>query len=124
MNDAYYPPVSVLTAGLLSRCPRCGRGRLFSGYLKVADKCDACGLDLARQDSGDGPAVFIILILGFVVVGLALWVELAFMPPLWLHALLWIPTTLGGALLMLRPFKATLIALQYKHRREDYEGSR
>jgi len=118
-----YPPVSPLGAGLRARCPRCGRGPLFKGFLTVRETCPNCGLDLARQDSGDGPAVFVILILGFVVVGLALWVELTFQPPLWLHALLWTPTILGGALLMLRPLKATLIALQYRHRREDYDSS-
>jgi uncharacterized protein (DUF983 family) len=118
-----HPPVSVLTAGLFARCPRCGKGRLFDGFLKVRDRCDSCGLELARHDSGDGPAVFVILILGFIVVGLALWVELTFEPPLWLHALLWTPTIIGGALLMLRPLKGTMIALQYKHRREDYESS-
>lgn len=121
MSEGNHPPVSPLTAGLLARCPRCGKGALFDGYLKVRERCANCGLELARHDSGDGPAVFVILILGFIVVGLALWVELTFEPPLWLHALIWAPTILGGALLMLRPLKATLIALQYKHRREDYE---
>ena len=92
---------------------------MFAGYLTVAERCEACGLDLRGHDSGDGPAVFVILILGFIVVGLALWVELAFAPPLWLHALLWGPLILGGALLMLRPLKATLVSLHYKHRHED-----
>ncbi len=124
MSGADYPPVSPLTVGLRARCPRCGRGKLFKGYLTVRDTCDVCGLELARHDSGDGPAVFVILILGFIVVGLALWVELTFEPPMWVHIVLWTPTILGGALLMLRPLKATMIALHYKHRREDYEGSR
>jgi len=122
MGTAYYPPVSPLRAGLAARCPRCGRGRLFKGFLQVAERCDACDLDLSAQDSGDGPAVFIILILGFVVVGLALWVETSFEPPLWVHAVLWPPIILGGALAMLRPLKATMIALQYRHRRHTYEG--
>jgi uncharacterized protein (DUF983 family) len=116
LTEDWYPPVSPFAAGLGCKCPRCGRGRLFAGMLRVADKCEACGLDLAKHDSGDGPAVFVILILGFVVVGLALWVELAYEPPFWVHALLWVPFIVIGALLMLRPFKATLIALQYKHR--------
>lgn len=124
MTDGDYRAVSPLKAGFLARCPQCGQGRLFRGFLTVRDRCDTCGLDLAGNDSGDGPAVFVILILGFIVVGLALWVELAFEPPLWLHAILWAPTIIGGALLMLRPLKATLIALHYKHRRDDYESSR
>ena len=118
-----YPAVSPLAAGLGCKCPRCGRGRLFAGFLTVAEKCETCGLALAKHDSGDGPAVFVILILGFVVVGLALWVELRYEPPFWVHAVIWVPFIVIGALLMLRPFKATLIALQYRHRREDYDAS-
>jgi uncharacterized protein (DUF983 family) len=114
--EAYYPPVSILRAGLGCRCPRCGRGRLFQGYLTVRPACEVCGLDLSKVDSGDGPAVFVVLILGFIVVGLALWVEVTFAPPEWVHLLLWTPLILGGSLALLRPFKATLIALQYRHR--------
>lgn len=123
MADEYYPPVSAVRAGLGCRCPRCGQGRLFTGFLTVSGSCPVCGLDFAGQDSGDGPAVFIILILGFVVVGLALLVEVHGGPPLWVHAVLWPPVILAGALLMLRPFKAILIALQFKHRRADYDPS-
>jgi uncharacterized protein (DUF983 family) len=105
----------------MCRCPACGQGRLYDGFLEIARRCDVCGLELSAQDSGDGPAVFVILILGFVVVGLALWTEVEFEPPFWVHALLWPPVILGGALLMLRPFKATLIALQYRHRRDTFD---
>jgi uncharacterized protein (DUF983 family) len=82
----------------------------------VRPRCETCGLDLSAQDAGDGPAVFVILILGALVVGLAIWVEVLFAPPLWVHAIVWLPVTLAGALLMLRPLKAGLIALQYRHR--------
>ena len=75
-----------------------------------------CGLDLSGQDAGDGPAVFVILLLGLIVVGLAAWVELKFAPPMWVHMALWTPLILGGAIAMLRPLKAALIALQYRHR--------
>lgn len=102
--------------GLLCRCPRCGQGPLYSGILTVADRCTVCGCDLRAQDSGDGPTVFVILILGAIVVALALMTEHAFAPPLWLHAVLWPPLILGGAFVMLRIFKALLIALQYRHR--------
>jgi uncharacterized protein (DUF983 family) len=84
--------------------------------LTVAPVCASCGLDLRKQDSGDGPAVFVILVLGAAVVGLAILVEVAFHPPDWLHFVLWPPVILVGAVALLRPFKATLIALQYRHR--------
>jgi uncharacterized protein (DUF983 family) len=92
---------------------------LFGGFLTVAERCTACGLDLKAADSGDGPAVFIIFLVGPVVVGLAFWVEFAFAPPYWVHMVLWGPAILAGSLALLRPFKATLIALQYKHRAGD-----
>ncbi len=117
-----HPPVSAFTAAIRCACPRCGRGRLFSGFLEVAPACISCGLDLRAQDSGDGPAVFIILILGFVVVGMALWLEIAREPPLWLHALLWPPLIIGGSLALLRPMKAAMIALQYRHRTHTFDG--
>jgi uncharacterized protein (DUF983 family) len=83
--------------------------------LSVRRTCEVCGLDLSAQDAGDGPAVFVIFFLGLIVVGLAAWVELRFSPPIWLHLLLWTPLIVGGAILMLRPLKAGLIALQYRH---------
>ena len=111
----HFPPVSLAHAAFACRCPRCGEGRLFTGLLSVRPSCPACGLDLSAQDAGDGPAVFVILFLGLIVVGLAAVVEIKFAPPLWLHMVLWTPLILGGAILMLRPLKAGLIALQYKH---------
>jgi uncharacterized protein (DUF983 family) len=120
--EDWHPPVSPLRAGLGARCPRCGRGRLFAGFLKVVPACSQCGLALGRHDTGDGPAALIILVLGFVVVGLVFWVELSYSPPLWVHAVLWIPFVVGGTALMLRVAKATFIALQFKHRREDFEA--
>ncbi|MCH2396390.1 MULTISPECIES: DUF983 domain-containing protein [Oceanibaculum] len=117
MNDSpSYPPLSPVLTGLACRCPRCGRGRLFSGLLQVAERCEVCGLDLSNHDSGDGPAVFVIFALGIIVVPLALWVETVFQPPLWLHAVLWSLVILAGALGLLRLFKGVLVALQYKHR--------
>jgi uncharacterized protein (DUF983 family) len=114
-----YPPVSPLIAGLACRCPACGQGKLFQGYLTIVSRCPVCGLDLSAEDSGDGPAVFIVLILGAVVVALALLVEVEFSPPLWVHAMLWPPVILAGALGMLRPFKAFMIALQYRHKTHE-----
>ena len=113
--------VSPFGAGLRCKCPACGKGSLFRGFLSVVPECANCGQDLRAHEEGDGPAVFAILLLGAVVVGLALWTELRFQPPLWHHAALWAPLTLAGALALLRPLKATLIALQVRHRREDYD---
>lgn len=106
-------------SGLLRRCPRCGEGKLFSKFLTVAPKCGCCGLDFSKVDSGDGPAVFVVLILGFIVVGLALWVEVTFTPAYWVHFVLWLPLSVLGVFLMLPWFKATLIAFQYMHEAEE-----
>ncbi|HEC01367.1 MAG TPA: DUF983 domain-containing protein [Sphingomonadales bacterium] len=105
--------VSPLRAGLFCKCPKCGRGKLYAGFLTFGEKCPNCGLDFTKFDSGDGPAVFIIMFLGFIIVGLALFVEVKFSPPLWLHLILWIPSIIGGALLLLRPAKALMVAAQY-----------
>jgi uncharacterized protein (DUF983 family) len=113
--DSGYPPVSLLSAALGCRCPRCGRGKVFDGLLTIVPRCAACGLDISAQDAGDGPAVFVILILGAIVVLLAALVEINFAPPIWVHIVLWFPLTLAGAILLLRPLKAGLIALQYRH---------
>jgi len=85
----------------------------------LADRCTTCGLDLKAADSGDGPAIFVIFIVGPIVTLMALWVEAAFEPPYWVHMVLWGPAILLGSLALLRPFKATLIALQYRHRAGD-----
>jgi len=120
MAEDLAPRVSTLRAGLTCRCPRCGRGRLFSGFLAVAPACAACGLDFSDHDSGDGPAVFVILVVGFAVVALALILETTFAPPTWLHMTVELPLILAGSLGLLRPFKATLVALQFRHRTREY----
>jgi uncharacterized protein (DUF983 family) len=107
--------VSWVWAALACRCPRCGRGHLFSGLLHVRPTCPACGLDFSAEDAGDGPAVLVILVLGLIVVGLAAIVEINFSPPIWVHLVLWTPLIFAGGIAMLRPFKAGLIALQYRH---------
>jgi uncharacterized protein (DUF983 family) len=108
--------VSPFLAGLACKCPRCGKGKLFSGFLTLAPRCEVCGLDYAFIDAGDGPAVFIIMIAGFIVVGAAMVVEIKYQPPFWVHAALWLPLILATTLLPLRSMKALLIALQYHHR--------
>ena len=107
-------PQSVMT-GLAGRCPRCREGHLFSGFLNVGKSCERCSLDYSFADAGDGPAIFVILIAGFIVVGAALIVEIVYQPPFWLHALLWGPLILVVTLLPLRLLKGLLIVLQYHH---------
>lgn len=88
---------------------------MFAGFLMLRPRCEACGLDYGFADSGDGPAVLVILVAGFVVVGLALAVEAVYAPPFWLHAALWIPLILLVTLGPIRPLKGLTIALQYHH---------
>ncbi len=110
---------STMRCALLARCPRCGEGALFHQVLVVKEQCAACDLDYAFIDTGDGPAVFAIFILGFVVLGSALWVEFSFEPPMWVHLVLWGLVTPVLALVLLRFLKALLIALQYRHQAEE-----
>lgn len=105
--------------GLAGRCPRCGQGALFAGFLKVAPRCESCGLDFAFADSADGPAFFVMSLAGFIVVCAALVVEVLYQPPYWLHALLWIPLILVATLLPLRPAKGLMLALQFHHKAEE-----
>jgi uncharacterized protein (DUF983 family) len=111
--------VNPLVAGALARCPRCGKGRLFRNGLMFRPSCEGCGLDYAFIDTGDGPAVFAILILGFVVLGGALFVEFRYEPPVWVHVVLWGILTPALAFVLLRYLKATLSALQFHHKAEE-----
>ena len=113
------PGVSPIKAGLRCKCPRCGQGALYAGFLEVAERCADCGLDLKKADSGDGPAVFLIFILGAVVVPLALLLEAKAAPPMWVHMMIWPVVILGGAIGLLRPMKGLLIALQYHHKASE-----
>lgn len=114
-----HPHVSPFLAGLQGRCPRCGKGPLFTAFLNMRERCTSCGLDYKFVDTGDGPAVFAIFILGFLVLGLALYVEFTFEPALWVHVVLWGAVTPLLALGILRFLKAALIALQFKHKAEE-----
>lgn len=110
---------SPIVAGLRGRCPYCGDGDLFRGFLTLAPRCECCGASFDAADAGDGPAVFVMLIAGFLVVLPALVVEVKFAPPLWVHLLLWIPLTLIACLFLLRPVKGLLVALQFHHKAEQ-----
>jgi uncharacterized protein (DUF983 family) len=108
-----------LAHGVAGRCPRCGRGRLYRGFLALAPACDDCGLDFRGFDAADGPAVFVIFIVGFVVTVAALVTELKWQPPFWVHAALWLPLTLGLSLGLLRPLKGLMVGLQYRNKAEE-----
>jgi uncharacterized protein (DUF983 family) len=110
---------SAISRGLRGRCPQCGEGALFSGFLTMRPRCESCGLDYGFADAGDGPAIFVILLGGFVVVFAALIVEILYRPPFWLHAALWLPLILLVTLLPLRLIKGLLIDLQYHHKAQE-----
>ncbi len=111
-----YPAVDPVKSGLTGHCPRCGEGKLFDGFLTVAPRCRVCGLDYSFADSGDGPAAFVILIIGFIVVGLALWMEVNYSPPPWVHFTLWVPLAIILSLLAMRSIKGILINLQFRNK--------
>jgi uncharacterized protein (DUF983 family) len=89
------------------------------GFLGMAPQCNVCGLDLAFADSGDGPAVFVCLFAGFIVLGAALWVELKYEPPFWVHLVIFLPMTLVVCIGLLRPLKGLLVALQFRNKAEQ-----
>ncbi|MGE0410057.1 MAG: DUF983 domain-containing protein [Amphiplicatus sp.] len=110
------PPVSPYAAGFAGKCPRCGEGALFKGFLALRERCEACGLDYSKADSGDGPAVFVIFIVGFFAVAIAFILRFVLFAPVWLAFLVSVLAAAGLIAALLRPFKATLIALQYRHK--------
>jgi len=103
-------------AGLTARCPNCGRGPLFQGFIKVRPVCQVCGFDLSAADSGDGPVVFILLIVGAIGCAGLLFAEIAFQPPVWVEIVVWLPLIGLLALFALRPFKGLMLAMQFRHR--------
>ena len=107
--------VSAVRAGLKGRCPRCGQGRLFAGFLKVRPGCDTCGLDFSTIQTGDGPASFIMQIAGFAVGFSALVVEIKYHPPMWLHLVVWLPLVVVLSLALMRPGRGLMFGLQYRN---------
>jgi uncharacterized protein (DUF983 family) len=116
MTDQPVTLSQTVLRGLTCRCPRCGRGKLFDGFLTLRRRCEVCDLDYAFIDTGDGPAIFIMMLAGAIVVGAALIVEVKYQPPFWVHAVLWGPLILVTTLLPLRAMKSLLIALQFHHK--------
>ncbi len=110
--------------GLRGRCPKCGEGRLFRAFLKVADNCPACGEELHHHRADDFPAYLVIVIVGHIVVAMVLGVEVAYAPPLWLHALIWLPVTTALSLALLQPIKGAVVAVQWQHGMEGFGGAK
>jgi uncharacterized protein (DUF983 family) len=104
----------IASAALFGSCPRCGARTLFAGLTRFADRCRSCGLDFTQFNVGDGPAAFLTLIVGGLVVGLALWLEVAWHPPFWVHVVLWVPFTAAAVVLGLRAGKAALLAAEFR----------
>lgn len=114
MTENCYPHLSPAVTGLAGKCPRCGRGRLFDGYLKIAPGCASCGLSFAFADGGDGAAWFVMLFVCVVGVGSILGIEVAYSPSFWVHALAALPLLVMLPLVLLRPVKGVLINQQWK----------
>ncbi len=115
MKSNHFPDLDPVPTGIKGRCPRCGEGALFTGLLTVKESCSACRMDFDFEDSGDGPTVFIIMGMGFLVLGMVLIVELNYQPSVWVHVVVWPIVVLAIGLPALRIVKGVLIALQFKH---------
>ncbi len=115
-------PAPLIATALKCRCPRCGQGRLYSGYLKVVERCADCGLNLASNDSADGPAVFLLFVVGFIALPLAFWINAVYDLPGWAFLAIACTLIVGMTLVLLPPAKALVIGLQYRHLPEDFEG--
>lgn len=109
-----------MEAALFGLCPCCGGRTLFAGPTRFADRCRACGLDLTRFNVGDGPAAFLTMIVGALVVALALTLQLSVEPPWWVHAILWVPLTVAGVVLGLRVAKAALLQSEYRNKAGEH----
>ncbi|MET0138045.1 MAG: DUF983 domain-containing protein [Sphingobium sp.] len=112
-------PLALLPTVFAARCPRCGTGPLFTGWVRFADRCAACGLDYQKFNVGDGPAAFLILIVGGLVVALALMLQLSVEPPFWVHILLWVPLTTMLVIYCLRLSKAALLIIEYRNQARE-----
>jgi uncharacterized protein (DUF983 family) len=112
-------PVPLVRAAIEARCPRCNTGPLFDGWVKFAPRCRSCALDLNAFNVGDGPAAFLILIVGGLVTALALMLQLSADPPFWVHILLWVPITTALVVLCLRVSKAALLILEYRNKARE-----
>lgn len=115
------PVGKALLNGLKCKCPSCGKGSVFDGYLTIQDQCSACGQEFHHHQADDAPPYFAIMIVGHIVVSLVLIVETTYRPALWIHAALWIPLTIVLALTLLRPIKGAIVAYQWALRMHGFE---
>ena len=112
--------VSPFMAAVKCVCPICGEGKLFTeGLLVPGRECAHCGEDFSKIDSGDGPAIFVMFILGFALTIIAFIIHLLFEPPIWVHGVIWTVGTIGGTIYLVRAMKALMIALQFKYKAEE-----
>jgi uncharacterized protein (DUF983 family) len=120
MDDSRFTPTdNPMKTGILGLCPRCQKGHLFEGFLKLAPRCDVCGLDFSFADPADGPAFFAMTIVAVPALGFALWLQITYEPPIWVHLLTTLPLTLGACMLLLRPLKGWLVCSQYFHKAQE-----
>ena len=110
---------AVLKYGLKCRCPQCGQGRMFNGFLTLAPSCDVCGLDYSFADPADGPAFFVMMTMAIPATAFGVWIELAYEPSLWVHLFTTLPFLLLSCVPTIRPFKGMLVASQYVHKAEE-----
>jgi uncharacterized protein (DUF983 family) len=110
---------AVLKYGLNCRCPKCGKGRLFNGFLTLAPRCESCGLDYSFADPADGPAFFVMMTMAIPATALGVWIEMAYEPGLWVHLLTTLPFLLLSCVPTIRPFKGMLVASQYFYKAEE-----
>jgi uncharacterized protein (DUF983 family) len=109
----------ILSVATRSKCPRCGKGRLFNGFLTLAPRCEVCGLDFSFADTADGPAFFAMMGMAVPVTAFGIWIELAYEPPLWVHAVTTLPVILLLCVVPLRFLKGALVASQYVNKAEE-----
>ena len=119
MMTDYVETTNPALTGLRGRCPRCQQGHLFAGFLKLAPRCEVCGLDYSFADPADGPAFFAMTIVSFPALAFALWLQITYEPPIWLHVVTTLPLTVGACMLLLRPLKGWLVCSQYFHKAEE-----
>ncbi len=120
-SPVIYPKLSPTKVGSTCRCPRCGQGKLFQGFLTVTNLCANCNLDLSPHDNGDGASVFVIFILGALIMPIALWLELTFSPSFYIHFLILLPVIFVVGIVLLRLVKGILIAYHFKNLHHKYD---
>ncbi|MBB2970651.1 DUF983 domain-containing protein [Mesorhizobium sp. RMAD-H1] len=119
MDSREWPPLEPWRVGIRGKCPRCGQGELFDGFLKLAPRCEVCGLDYSFADPADGPAFFVICFACVPSVLFAVWMEVTFEPSVWWHLLVSLPLVLLTCILPLRPLKGWLVASQFYYKAEE-----